>query len=174
MVELQEYDSAWPAHYARLRDRLWPAVEAWASGIEHVGSTSVPGLIAKPVIDIDIVMPSRPAFASIAAALARLGYRHAGNQGIEDREVFKGGPGEVRHHLYVCLAGGAALRNHLALRDALRADPALAARYAALKRALAAAGDQQSYWRGKTEFILAILSRQGFAPDELDAIRRAN
>lgn len=174
LIELSEYDPVWPKQFERLRGALWPAVDGYAAGIEHVGSTSVPGLVAKPVIDIDIVMRRYVDFPAIARGLAVLGYEHDGDQGIEHREVFKGGHPDVRHHLYVCLEESAALRNHLTLREALRTDPVLLAEYAALKRRLAEGADKERYWRGKTEFVLRVLASQGFVSDELEAIRRAN
>src|SRR5262245_51865013 len=97
--------------------------------IEHVGSTAVPGLAAKPIIDMDVVIRSRSDLPAVITRLATLGYQHQGDLGIPDREAFRPPPGLPPHHLYVCLAGCAALRNHITLRDHLRSHPADAATY---------------------------------------------
>ena len=88
MVVVVDYDPAWPDRFEQLRARIWPAVADVALGIEHVGSTAVPGLAAKPIIDMTVVVPSRPDVTVTIDRLATLGYRHRGNLGIEDREAF--------------------------------------------------------------------------------------
>lgn len=172
-VIVLDYDPAWPETFERLRARVWPAVSDVASRIEHVGSTAVPGLAAKPVIDIDIVAPP----GHIPHAIARLeglGYAHRGDLGIPAREAFRTPPGLPEHHLYLCPEGSAALANHLALRDHLRSSPADARAYGDLKRRLAAefADDMDAYVRGKTSFILAVLRKSGFAREVLEDISR--
>ncbi|MEA2688420.1 MAG: hypothetical protein QOD51_1027, partial [Candidatus Eremiobacteraeota bacterium] len=99
-----------------------------------------------------------------------LGYTHIGDLGIVGRDAFRAAPDLPRHHLYVCAAGSAALQAHLTLRDALRADPQLAAAYAALKRELAERyrDDRDSYAEGKTAFITSVLL------DERTANRRTH
>lgn len=160
-----------------MSDRVWPAVADVAVSIEHVGSTAVPGLAAKPVIDIDIVIRAPHDLPAIVHRLAVLGYRHRGNLGIEDREAFRA-PAEstIPHHLYVCASGSLPLRNHLALRDHLRANPTDAAAYSALKRNLAAQHphDMDRYIEGKSNFILDILRRHGLTPADLSAIAASN
>ncbi len=96
-----------------------------------------------------------------ADALAEIGYAYLGDLGIHGREAFRAPAGLPRHHLYVCPAGSAALTAHLILRDELRADPELAARYAALKRDLAARyrDDRDAYAEGKSTFVTAVLLR---------------
>jgi GrpB-like predicted nucleotidyltransferase (UPF0157 family) len=104
--------------------------------VKHVGSTSVPGLPAKPVIDLDVVV--RPADVSEAVRLlSGLGYAHLGNRGVTGREAFAAPAGTPAHHLYVCPVGNPVLVDHLRFRDFLRADAKLAAEYALLKRQLA-------------------------------------
>lgn len=88
IVTLMPYDPAWPAQFVLIRNMLAAALEDAAVTIEHVGSTSVPGFAAKPVIDVDVVI--RPgAFPDVRSRLEAAGYRHAGDQGIAGREVFK-------------------------------------------------------------------------------------
>jgi GrpB-like predicted nucleotidyltransferase (UPF0157 family) len=158
-VVVVPYDPAWPAAFALLRDRIAPVLGELAVGIEHVGSTAVPGLAAKPIIDIDVVIRHADNLPDVVARLATLGYTHLGDLGIIGREAFRATEGLPRHHLYVCAAGAAALQAHLALRDALRADPELAAAYAALKRDLAELyrDDRDSYAENKSAFIASAL-----------------
>ncbi|HEY0615022.1 MAG TPA: GrpB family protein [Candidatus Elarobacter sp.] len=158
-VVVVPYDPSWATAFEALRDRIAPALAGLAAGIEHVGSTAVPGLDAKPVVDIDVVIRHAEDLPEVVRRLGTLGYAHLGDLGIVGREAFRSPPGLPRHHLYVCAAGGAALQAHLILRDALRADPELTAAYAALKRELAARyrHDRDSYAEGKSAFIAALL-----------------
>jgi len=102
MVVVVDYDPAWPDRFEQLRTRIWPVVADVALGIEHVGSTAVPGLAAKPIIDMTVVVPSRPDVIVTIDRLATLGYRHRGSLGIEDREAFDHDEGLPAHNLYVC------------------------------------------------------------------------
>jgi GrpB-like predicted nucleotidyltransferase (UPF0157 family) len=155
-IVIVDYSPAWPLEFERLRDRAATAVGDIAIAIEHVGSTAVPGLAAKPVIDLVIVVDAEDVQAAIDR-LAVLGYLHQGNLGIEGREAFGVPEGERRHHLYVCPADSEELRAQLAFRDRLRADPALAAEYEALKRELARKfrDDRAAYTDAKAAFITA-------------------
>jgi GrpB-like predicted nucleotidyltransferase (UPF0157 family) len=175
-VEIVEYDPRWPRTFEVLRDHVGPVLSDIASGIEHVGSTSVPGLAAKPVIDIDIVVPTSDAIRDAIRRVETLGYRYAGDLGIENRHGFHEPAEDPTHNLYVCLAGSRALRNHLAVRDYLRSHPEARAAYAALKRRLADAysANRLAYGAAKTEFILGILEAQGLSAQDLAAIRSEN
>jgi GrpB-like predicted nucleotidyltransferase (UPF0157 family) len=175
MIELTEYNPDWPDHFAELREDLSHCLGDVAVAIEHVGSTAVPGLLAKPVIDIDAVIPVYAKMITIIGRLARIGYVHQGNLGIEDRDVFKASTPTRRHHLYVCRRGSVPLRNHLTLRDHLRHDADDRAAYARLKRTLAAdCADADEYTRRKTDFVLSVLSKYSFSEQELETIRRSN
>ena len=160
-VVVVPYDPAWAASFARVRERLAPVLGALAVGIEHVGSTAVPGLDAKPIVDIDVVIRHVDDLGAVVERLATLGYAHLGDLGIVGREAFRSPPGVPRHHLYVCAAGAGPLQAHLTLRDALRGDRELAAAYAALKRDLAERfrDDRDAYSEGKSVFITAVLRR---------------
>jgi GrpB-like predicted nucleotidyltransferase (UPF0157 family) len=175
-VLVVDYDAAWPTTFVELRRPIWEAVRNVALAIEHVGSTAIPGLAAKPVIDMDIVVRSHSAMRTVIERLAALGYAHRGNLGIEGREAFERPAGSPPHHLYACLADSTALRNHLHVRDWLRAHPQTAAAYGALKKELAARfrDDVGAYVEGKTAFLLEILREGGFAAAELAAIAAAN
>jgi GrpB-like predicted nucleotidyltransferase (UPF0157 family) len=159
-VVIAAYDPRWPARFAQLRDRLTAALGPLALRIEHVGSTAVPGLAAKPIIDLDVVVATPDDLPAVIGRLRPLGYTHEGDLGVPGRDAFAAPPGSPPHHLYVCPAGSPALARHLALRDRLRADPAAARAYADLKRALADRfrNDRVAYTDAKTAFIDALLA----------------
>ena len=175
-IVVVDYDPAWPEHFEKLRSRLWPVVRDIAVSIEHVGSTAVPGLAAKPIIDMSVVVPSQQEVLLSIERLATLGYQHRGNLGIEGREAFMPPTGWPAHHLYVCTQDSLGLRNHLSVRDYLRTHPETARAYGELKKRLAAAfpNDINSYVDGKTDMLMNILREQPLATHQLDAIERAN
>lgn len=168
-IEVVDYDDQWPDQFQALRAVYQRHVGHLVEGIEHVGSTSVPGLAAKPILDIDLIIRSWTVLPPIIDQLSQLGYEHQGNLGIKDREAFRRNDAQVpydgsgqswpAHHLYVCLAGGEGLTNHLTLRNFLRSHPDKAQEYAALKHELAARHpyDIEAYVAGKTDFIQAII-----------------
>jgi GrpB-like predicted nucleotidyltransferase (UPF0157 family) len=153
-IVVVDYDPAWPAEFERLRDRAAGAVGELAVAIEHVGSTAVPGLAAKPVIDLVIVVTPTDVRGAIER-LEAIGYVCLGNLGVEGREAFRVPPGEERHHLYVSPTDSEELRAQLAFRDNLRSDPGLAADYETLKRELAQRyrDNREGYTEAKTEFV---------------------
>lgn len=154
-----DYDSAWPDDFAAIRDYLAPALPPWAR-VEHVGSTSVPGLAAKPIIDVDVVLASERDMAAAIDVLQTLGYEHQGNGGIEGREAFSVLPGLPYHHVYAVIAGSKPHRDHLDLRDYLRTHPAEAQRYAAQKRRVAhlLTTDREAYVGGKSQLVEHLLA----------------
>ncbi len=154
-IVIVEYDPAWPEEFARLRDRAQAALGNVAVAIEHVGSTAVPGLPAKDLIDMVVVIESDDDLPEAIARLERIGYEARGSVGVEGREAFHWPEGEKRHHLYVSPTTSDELRAQVAFRDRLRRDPAVAAAYVALKRELAARfrDDRSAYTDAKTEFI---------------------
>jgi GrpB-like predicted nucleotidyltransferase (UPF0157 family) len=177
MIEVVDYDPEWKRAFEELRARIWPRVEGFAVAIEHVGSTSVPGLAAKPVIDLDIVVAHDGDVQKTIDALAELGYKHRGNLGIEGREAFaRPADAAIPHNLYVCVEGAVAFRNHIAIRDYLRQNPEVAKEYGALKKELAEKfpDDIDSYIDGKTDFLVGILRTQGFEREHVEEIDRAN
>jgi GrpB-like predicted nucleotidyltransferase (UPF0157 family) len=173
-VVVVDYDPHWAHLFLELRDRVYPVVRDIAVAIEHVGSTSVPGLCAKPIVDMDVIVEKKDVATAIDR-LATIGYTHRGDLGVPEREVFNH-DGPLGHNLYVCTAGALQLRNHLVLRGYLRAHPEAAHEYCAIKRALALRfpDDIDSYVAGKSEFILSIFERAGFSKPELEAIRAVN
>jgi GrpB-like predicted nucleotidyltransferase (UPF0157 family) len=175
-VVVVDYDVAWPRRFEELRARLWPVLAEVAVRIEHVGSTSVPGLAAKPIIDLTVVVAARRDVPAAIARLAGLGYRHQGNLGIDDRDAFDHPADLPRHNLYVCPEVAASLVNQVTFRDVLRAQPDVSRRYGELKTRLAAEfpNDTGSYVAGKTDFILDALRGAGLRSDQLAAIERNN
>lgn len=180
-VVVVDYSPQWPLTFEQLRQLYEATLSGLITDIQHVGSTSVPGLAAKPVIDIDIIIDSSHQLAPVIHKLAAIGYEHRGNQGIEGREAFKyhkGITGAVLppHNLYVCIAGCTSLQNHLLLRNYLLANPAAVLQYAALKKQLAEKypHDIDKYIEGKTAFIVGILARCGLGADALNRIAKAN
>ncbi len=165
---LSNYTTSWIDHFQRIKQVLDQALDGLEITIEHIGSTAVPGLAAKPIIDIDIVYKDPVDFQSIKTALEVIGYSHKGNQGIEDREVFKREEGEqhevldsLRHHLYVCSADSPALKRHLITRDYLRNNEWAKAEYQQLKYDLAekAGQDQKSYAALKELHVNQLIDR---------------
>ena len=159
---LQRYDPRWPTWFLQLHALLGRTLAGHFYAIEHVGSTAVPGMTAKPVIDIDVVMREGQ-FERIKSYLQALGYEHAGDQGIAGREVFNlSGPlaGTLpRHHLYVLDRDASELRRHLAFRDYLRAHAEARDHLSEHKWALAerADNDLDAYVEGKAALVQEIL-----------------
>jgi GrpB-like predicted nucleotidyltransferase (UPF0157 family)/GNAT superfamily N-acetyltransferase len=175
-VIVEPYNPNWPLQFEEIKRTLWSVVGGFATSVEHVGSTSVPGLAAKPILDIDIVIKDMALLDRAIPALSHLGYEHRGNLGIEGREAFRAKNPLHEHNLYVCLEGGLALRNHLCLRDSLRTDAALRDEYATIKFRLAREFPDSidHYIEGKTEFILRVLRTHGHDPESLEQIRLVN
>ncbi|MDX2007899.1 MAG: GrpB family protein [Meiothermus sp.] len=175
-VIVTAYNPEWAVGFERLKALIWPAVSDFALSVEHVGSTSVVGLAAKPVIDLDVVIPGAEYLPLAVRRLATLGYTHRGDLGIEGRDAFEAPQGLPRHHLYVCPQGSLGLRNHLALRDYLRAHPEAVRAYAKLKLELARQYpyDIDRYVEGKTGMILGFLREMGLGADHLESVRRQN
>jgi GrpB-like predicted nucleotidyltransferase (UPF0157 family) len=173
VIAVVEYDPAWPGRFEQLRQEYAAAMAAAAVpvvAIEHVGSTSVPGLAAKPVIDCDIIV-AEPDVAAAAQALTGLGFTPLGDLGIPLRQAFREPPRLTGTNTYVIVQGCLSLRNHLAVRDTLRADARLREQYAAVKQRVGAtAADIDEYGRGKNTIIQQILAAAGLTDAERAAI----
>jgi GrpB-like predicted nucleotidyltransferase (UPF0157 family) len=133
--------------------------KGWRPSIEHVGSTAVPGLAAKPIIDIDTLLRSATDLPLVIARLASAGYEYQGDLGVAGREAFRTPPDEIPHHLYVCPPLSGEFRRHVAFRDYLRTHPEHANRYSPLKRELATrlSGDRDAYTQAKGDFVEEVL-----------------
>ena len=133
------YDEAWESAFLDIKSEVVRALGGLIIGIEHVGSTSVKGMLAKPCIDVDVVIKDHSVFASVAEGLAAIGYVHEGDLGIKGREAFKYAdkPHLMRHHLYVCTQNSEELHRHVTFRDFLRSNADAAKKYSAVKEAAA-------------------------------------
>lgn len=153
-VRVVPYDPAWPLLFAQEAERIRVSLGALPVALEHTGSTAVPGLAAKPILDILGGHPQDADVSSYISAIERAGYVHRGEQGIPGRHFFRRGDPRS-YHLHLAVRDGSFWREHLAFRDALRRDPRLRAEYEALKLALAKRypSDRESYIDGKTEFV---------------------
>lgn len=160
-IIVEDYDPRWPQQFEALHSRIAAVLGPLAAAIEHVGSTAVRGLAAKPIIDLDVLLRSDEDLPAAIRALTSLGYQYRGDLGVAGREAFQAPPDAFPHHLYVFPPDSREFRRHLAFRDHLRAHPADAAAYSHLKRNLAAqfAADRETYTQAKTEFVREILRR---------------
>jgi GrpB-like predicted nucleotidyltransferase (UPF0157 family) len=154
------YDPQWPLEYERVRRELEEALPAWVLSIEHVGSTSVPGLDAKPIIDILVGVPHLSKGLDLVPILESLDFEYRASDDLPDRHYFPRTVGGLRmHHVSVAEPGSRHFRNTVVFRNALRANPDLARRYADLKYRLAreVGTVRFAYLNGKTDFILSVL-----------------
>lgn len=162
-VVICDYDPRWPQRYEALRTPVADVLGDLAAQIEHVGSTSVPDLAAKPTIDFIVRLRSLSDLPSVVDRLARLGYAHEGDFGIAGREAFATPPGygPHDHHLYVCSPDWQGYDDQVAFRDYLRAHADVARAYANLKRSLANRhrNDRAAYTDAKADFVRDVLSR---------------
>jgi GrpB-like predicted nucleotidyltransferase (UPF0157 family) len=173
VIEVCDYDPAWADRFAELREKYEAALHRAGVpvlAIEHVGSTAVPGLFAKPVIDIDIVV-SGEHVQEASAALVALGFEPRGELGIPQRWAFYAPERFGITLTYVVVAGSLALRNHLAVRDTLRNNPGLRDEYSAVKREVGArAADIYEYGAGKNTLVQRILEVAGLSEEERGSI----
>jgi len=183
---IQSYDPAWKTGFQHLKHFLITELKGFAVDIQHIGSTAIPGLCAKPILDIDIIISDKSFLGELAARLAKTGYFNKGEQGIPGRFAFRQTKDNTpltatsqkwqTHHLYVCFADSLALKNHLLFRDALLSDKELVDGYAQLKKALMEEPGmtREKYTRRKTDFIVAVLATLGLEINELKDIKDAN
>lgn len=171
-VTVLPHDPAWHELFHSLKAELTNALaEIGFLGIEHIGSTSVPGLAAKPIIDIDVVMEQQLIPIAINA-LEKKGYSYQGELGIRDRHAFQAPSAEPpARNVYICAAGSTALKNHLAVREILKKDEGLREEYGLAKQEHA---DIFSYTRGKSVVLQDILAEAGLSKQELLEIENQN
>ncbi|KAF1985783.1 hypothetical protein K402DRAFT_333883 [Aulographum hederae CBS 113979] len=175
-VFVEPYNLQWAKDFEHIKGELEKAVEGVTIvGIEHVGSTSIPGLCAKPIIDIDIVV-TRDNLPSVIAALSeKAGYWHRGEMGVPDRYSFRIQHNVPPRNLYVCIEGCLSLKNHLCVRKVLRENPGLREEYGRVKSALAAKGyDIYQYVEGKNDILQKILELSDMSDEDRKAIRDLN
>ncbi len=159
------YETGWKAAFLEIKQELEAAIGDLALGIEHIGSTSVEGLSAKPCIDIDVIIKDRTILDAVIAGLGAIGYIHEGNLGIKDREAFAYGnkPHLQKHHLYVCPQDSEELRRHITFRDFLRTNPEAVQMYSSVKEkaALLFPDDIDQYMQYKAPLIAELYTMCG-------------
>jgi GrpB-like predicted nucleotidyltransferase (UPF0157 family) len=161
-VRIDDYDPRWAAMFEEARAEIVGRCGALVVGVEHIGSTSVPGLAAKPIIDIMAAVESLDDAQALVEPLAALGFEYVPKTDFPGRRFFRRGlRGAGTHHLHVVERGSWEWRRHLLFRDHLRAHPERAAEYERLKRGLAAAHgpDRGAYTDAKTPFIESVVKR---------------
>ena len=138
-VIVAPYDVAWKSAFEDIKIEIESALGDLIIGIEHVGSTSVEGMSAKPCIDVDVIIKDYTVFDAVVSKLASIGYIHEGDLGIKDREAFKytDKPHLMSHHLYVCPQNSEELRRHITFRDFLRINAEAARKYSSVKETAA-------------------------------------
>jgi len=167
MLKIVPYDDAWPSLFETEAAAIRATLGKLALRVEHVGSTSVPKLAAKPVIDIQVSVAALDPLATHSVPLAHIGYTHIPLGTFDLVYPFFQKPADwpSTHHVHLCVVGSELERRHLAFRDYLRRYPMVAREYVDLKRRLAAAHDgatlesRERYSLAKTEFVSAILER---------------
>ncbi len=161
------YDEKWQSEFTKIKNELLPIISTDIISIEHVGSTSVPGLWAKPIIDLNIVI-EREKLPTIIDKLSSINYSHQGDLGIKDREAFKYSdkPHLMQHYLYVCPKDSAEHKRQLAFRDYLRANPSACEQYSNIKIEMANKfpHDIDSYIKGKEPVVMEIYQKCGITP----------
>jgi GrpB-like predicted nucleotidyltransferase (UPF0157 family) len=161
-ILLVDYDPGWPAAFESERGRLSEVLGEWLTGpIEHIGSTAVPGLRAKPVLDIMAGVESLEASLPAIQAVSRLSYVHYPYRAEVMHWFCKPSPAHRTHHLHLVPVGSPLWNERLKFRDVLRSDPALAAEYADLKTLLARRyrNDREAYTDAKSAFVARVLTR---------------
>lgn len=161
IVEIVPYDAEWPLHFAELGASVRAMCGDTARRIDHIGSTAVAGLAAKPIIDVQISVVSLEPSDMYRASLERLGFVFRAANPDRSKRYFREGAGQRRTHIHVRRAGSWSEQLNLLFRDYLRAHPTEAEQYAAMKRALAAAhrDDREAYTAAKHPFIWAVMAR---------------
>ena len=175
-LEVVPYNEEWKKWYLELKNQIWPLISDIALDIVHVGSTSIEGMSAKPVIDMDIVVENFDELELFKEKLGELGYYPIGNLGIKDREAFKIERDPLHpHNLYLVLRDSSAFRNHVLLKKHLEENSESFKRYNELKIKLAnSASSIDEYTRAKTSLILEFLEVEGVSQSEIEQIKGEN
>jgi GrpB-like predicted nucleotidyltransferase (UPF0157 family) len=162
VVRVVDYDPSWPGLFVAEAADIADAIAHRGLPpllLEHIGSTAIPGLRAKPILDVLAGHRDDVPATDYVEAMSAVGYIYRGDRGLPGREFFRRGDPRS-HHVHLTAVGGHYWRDYLAFRDILRANTALAAEYAALKSELAARHprDRERYIEGKTAFVQRILA----------------
>lgn len=184
-IEITAHNSLWNVQFEELKNVYALYLKNIIKDIEHVGSTAVQGLAAKPILDIDLIIDNENKLQEVVSVLTGLGYEFRGDLGIKDRYAFRASTPTVphigthqtwpKHHLYCCIENSVSLNNHLMLRDVLRNNPILRMEYDQLKTELAAhTDDMDVYIEGKSDFIAKVLLQNGLPMDDVEDIVNQN
>lgn len=162
-IDVVPYDPRWPEEFDRASGEVVTALAPTLLAIHHIGSTAIPGIHAKPVLDILAVVADLHVVDERTADMQALGYQVMGEFGIEGRRYFRrdDSTGKRTHHIHAFVEGSPHVTRHLAFRDFMRAHPDLANQYGELKRRLAEAHphDMEAYMDGKDGFIKEMEAR---------------
>ena len=160
-LTVTDYDPQWAATFRVIRAAIEPVLAGVAVTVEHVGSTAVPGLAAKPIIDVDIVVDDASDVPTVLDRLVDLGYEPKGERGIEGREMLEPPADLPFHHPYVVVRGTKAHLDHVLLRDYLVANPDAATEYGAAKKENAHLlhSDRARYTDAKSDLVERMLVR---------------
>jgi GrpB-like predicted nucleotidyltransferase (UPF0157 family) len=174
---IEKYSSNWVKDFTVLKREIENVLNGINCTIEHIGSTSVPNLDSKPIIDIDIIYLNQTDFEKIKSGLEKIGYSHNGNQGIEDRDVFKRNEKQqseildiIKHHLYVCSVRSKALERHILSRNFLKKNDWARLQYQQMKYELAEKANQNR----KIYAELKELNVNDFIDSIIEQEKRAN
>lgn len=161
------YDEKWLNEFEKIRDEILPVIYNDIISIEHVGSTSVPGLWAKPIIDMNIIVENTK-LPVVIKKLSSIGYEHEGNLGIEGREAFKYSDKShlMQHNLYVCPKDSAEHKRQMAFRDYLKSHLSDCMKYSEIKIEMSKKfpHDIESYIKGKETVVMEIYQKCGILP----------
>ena len=170
-VVIARYDPQWKTEFEKLKAMIQSYIGEYLEKIEHVGSTSIPGLAAKPVIDLDAVLRDKKDLPKVIERLKKHGYTHQGDLGLPGREAFfrqrdydEQEKSVIKYHFYVCCRDAKPYLEHIAFRDYLRTHPQEREEYQHIKEELAQKYrfDVDTYCEHKTEFVRSILRQCGY------------
>lgn len=180
-IEVVKYDKNWGKEFQKAKNCYENKLKNLDVEIIHVGSTSIKGLWAKPILDIDIIVNNEKDKLLAISILEDYGYKHLGNLGIKGREAFSyekdnSNINWMEHHLYVCTRNCESLNNHILLKKHLLNNPLDRDKYSNLKKKLCIKypNDIDSYVEGKTELITSFLKKEGMQNNIIEEIKTAN
>jgi GrpB-like predicted nucleotidyltransferase (UPF0157 family) len=183
---IEPYNAHWKVEFEELKRGFLKTLDGLKLDIQHVGSTAIPGVFAKPILDIDIIIDNKMLLDKISARLEEIGYINKGEQGVSGRFAFRQSSEWTprtdsyqkwqKHHLYVCFSDSLALKNHLLFRDALLNNKRLAKEYSQLKINLTneKGMTKENYARQKTDFVISVLITLGLDEQDIEEIRKVN
>jgi len=162
IVILKDYNKEWSKLFDKEAKLISSLISNYLVDIQHIGSTAIPGIVAKPIIDIAIAIADLSNIKKVITILEKGGYEYRGEQGVPDRHLFVKGNEECRtHHIHVMVNTSYEWKKHILFRDYLRKHHSEAKQYSKLKKMLATEFefDREKYTNGKEEFILGIIEK---------------